>query len=84
MMSSRKYNPIKKHSFGIALICNDEVLIVQEKMGKLGFPKGHYENYDKYILSCAFRELYEETGININDYHFRLGKWYKSHNVSIR
>lgn len=50
---------------GVAVICNDEILLVKNDRGNWGIPKGGLEPGESY-KQCAFRELKEETGIDIN------------------
>lgn len=51
---------------GSGVICMDlktkRFLVVKNKWGVYGFPKGQIKPREKYI-DCAFRELEEETGV---------------------
>lgn len=53
------------------------LLVLQKQSNKWGFPKGHmtrWELYNKQYFDCAKRELYEETGIDLNrTKHSKLG-----------
>jgi len=53
------------------------LLVLQEASKKWGFPKGHmtrWELYNKQYFDCAKRELYEETGIDLNrTRHSKMG-----------
>lgn len=52
---------------GVILICNNEILLVKgKKTGKWSFPKGHKEK-DENAYSTAHRELFEETGIVLEE-----------------
>ncbi len=46
---------------------NNEILylVVKSNKGDYGFPKGHAEN-DENDTQAAYREILEETGINVN------------------
>jgi 8-oxo-dGTP pyrophosphatase MutT (NUDIX family) len=59
---------------GIAIINKKEnkILLVKEKTGKWGLPKGRLEQKDPNIFACAVRELKEETGIDISRLNFYL------------
>jgi 8-oxo-dGTP pyrophosphatase MutT (NUDIX family) len=39
-----------------------ELLVVKQRGGKWGLPKGH-GNVQESLVHCAYRELYEETGV---------------------
>ena len=74
---------------------NLSILLVRDtKSKKFGFPKGHYEKYDKTPFETAIRELNEETGLTREDieliydypimcknkYYFWIGKIKKINN----
>jgi hypothetical protein len=70
-----KFNKITKpinswKGGGIILLnSNCSILLVRDtKSKKIGFPKGHYENYDKTPYDTAIRELNEETGLTEKDF----------------
>jgi 8-oxo-dGTP pyrophosphatase MutT (NUDIX family) len=44
---------------------NRVLLVKGRQTGKWSFPKGHLEPYES-SLECALRELYEETGVELN------------------
>jgi 8-oxo-dGTP pyrophosphatase MutT (NUDIX family) len=53
----------------ILLNSNYSILLVRDtKSKKFGFPKGHYETYDKTPYETALRELNEETGLLEKDF----------------
>lgn len=59
-----------KHS-GAIITSNNKILLVQgRKTGKWSLPKGHCNNEESPI-SCATREIKEETGIELNSLYFR-------------
>jgi 8-oxo-dGTP pyrophosphatase MutT (NUDIX family) len=64
-------NPITSwKGAGIILFDKDDLsllLVKDTKSKKFGFPKGHYEEYDKTPFETAIRELNEETGLTIED-----------------
>jgi len=50
------------------------------RSGKWSFPKGHLES-EESSLECALRELYEETGIQLNEkpsrsYKLSVGQYF--------
>ncbi len=47
---------------------NEKFLIIKMKNGNWGFPKGHMEGEESEI-ETAYREVMEETGINIKIFH---------------
>lgn len=55
----------RNFTYGVCLECNGEIFLIREKCGgKKGFPKGKQE--DERPKECAFREFYEETGIDLS------------------
>ncbi|MBP3920007.1 MAG: NUDIX domain-containing protein [Bacilli bacterium] len=52
-------------SCGCIVFNNKKVLIVEQKSGFCGFPKGHIEDNETEI-ETAMRETKEETGIDVN------------------
>ena len=54
----------KEKSCGTIIIKNDEVLIIRQKSGFCGFPKGHVENGETEV-ETAIRETKEETNIDV-------------------
>ena len=65
------YNEYKKlgHS-GAIITCRNKILLVQgRKTSKWSLPKGHSFEGETPI-SCAIREVREETGIHLNTYDF--------------
>jgi len=65
-------NPITSwKGAGIILFDKDDLsllLVRDTKSKKFGFPKGHYEKYDKTPFDTAIRELNEETGLTEKDF----------------
>lgn len=47
---------------GFVILCNNYVLLVSTHRGVWGFPKGK-RNSKEELITCAYRELYEETGL---------------------
>jgi 8-oxo-dGTP pyrophosphatase MutT (NUDIX family) len=68
-----KQKSVKKRSCGVVLINEKlDVLIIQEKTsGQYGFPKGSIEDKDKSEKDCAWREVKEEVGIDLNSLKFK-------------
>lgn len=54
----------KEKSCGAIIIKDGKILIVKQKSGHYGFPKGHVEDKETEIQT-AIREVKEETGIDI-------------------
>ena len=54
----------KEKSCGTIIIKNDEVLIIRQKSGFCGFPKGHVENGETEV-ETVIRETKEETNIDV-------------------
>jgi hypothetical protein len=64
-------NPINSWKGAGIILLNSKcsILLVRDtKSKKFGFPKGHYEKYDKTPYDTALRELNEETGLVENDF----------------
>ena len=77
------YKPPEQKVYGcICISCNNKILLVKGRKGQIwSFPKGHRESSDKTTLSCALRELKEETGISLKqDYiahkKYKAGEYY--------
>jgi 8-oxo-dGTP pyrophosphatase MutT (NUDIX family) len=65
--SYRKRYKQKQYIYGAIIkniVTNEYLLVKGKQSGKYSFPKGHIESNETPI-ECIFRELYEETGINI-------------------
>lgn len=62
------YNPPEDRVYGAICISPDNrVLLVRGRTSqKWSFPKGHKERNEP-SFTCAMRELYEETGINVSN-----------------
>ena len=77
------YMPPEHKVYGcICISPNNKILLVKGRAGQMwSFPKGHREKYDSSALSCALRELKEETGIALHrDYiaykKYKAGEYY--------
>lgn len=55
---------IKEKSCGTIIIDDDKVLIIKQKQGFYGFPKGHMEENETEI-ETAIRETKEETNLDV-------------------
>lgn len=68
------YKPRHYKVFGCICISptNKIALVKGAVSGKWSFPKGHIENTEN-ARQCAFRELFEETGIRLTHEHILLG-----------
>ena len=55
---------IKEKSCGTIIIDDDKVLIIKQKQGFYGFPKGHMEKNETEVKT-AIRETKEETNIDV-------------------
>ena len=55
---------IKEKSCGTIIIDDDKVLIIKQKQGFYGFPKGHIEKNETEV-ETAIRETKEETNIDV-------------------
>ena len=83
----KSYIPQTRRVYGcICLTHSNKVLLVKGRQGtkKWSFPKGHRETYDPSPLSCALRELKEETGLTLKESFvsskkFRAGEYYVFH-----
>jgi len=64
----QSYKPRHMKVYGSIIINNEgEVLLVRGRLSKKwSFPKGHCKRGET-DLECATRELYEETGVTLND-----------------
>ncbi len=77
---SKKYSTYKKKikdiekvnekSCGCIIINNGRVLLVQQKKGSWGFPKGHVE-FNETEIQTAIREVKEETNLDVKIYKKR-------------
>ncbi len=54
----------KEKACGTIIIDNEKVLIINQKQGFYGFPKGHMENNETEI-ETAIRETKEETNLDV-------------------
>ena len=80
----KSYIPPSRRVYGcICISANKKVLLVKGKQGekKWSFPKGHREPTDMSPLTCALRELSEETGLQLKQSFcackkFRAGEYY--------
>lgn len=80
----KSYIPQTRRVYGcICISSTNKVLLVKGRQGekKWSFPKGHRERFDPSPLSCALRELKEETGIVLKESfvgskRFRAGEYY--------
>ncbi len=77
------YIPPDQKVYGcICISPNNKILLVKGRAGQIwSFPKGHREKSDFTTLSCALRELKEETGIALHrDYiaykKYKAGEYY--------
>jgi|APFre7841882630_1041343.scaffolds.fasta_scaffold29338_3 8-oxo-dGTP pyrophosphatase MutT (NUDIX family) len=60
------YSPFDKLKAGVVVLYEDKILLTQSYNNKWGIPKGKKEQYDLTMENCAYRELYEETGLNLS------------------
>jgi ADP-ribose pyrophosphatase YjhB (NUDIX family) len=68
-----KHFPGVRVRAGVLLIYNNKILLVEEKSGNFGPPKGMVNwNVDNSVLDAAFREVREEIGLNIKNKSARL------------
>jgi 8-oxo-dGTP pyrophosphatase MutT (NUDIX family) len=80
----KSYIPQTRRVYGcICISPTKKVLLVKGRRGekKWSFPKGHRESFDATPLSCALRELKEETGLSlqqsfVTSRRFRAGEYY--------
>ena len=80
----KSYVPQTRRVYGcICISATNKILLVKGRQGekKWSFPKGHRESYDISPLSCALRELKEETGLTlkqsfVGSKRFRAGEYY--------
>ena len=54
----------KEKACGTIIIDNDKVLLIQQKQGFYGFPKGHVEGNETEV-ETAIRETKEETNLDV-------------------
>ena len=63
---------LEKRCSGILLDRTQEyIVIVHEKGGKWGIPKGHFKTQEG-IMDCVHREVCEEVGVDIDQYRHQL------------
>lgn len=55
---------IKEKSCGTIIIDDNKVLIIKQKQGFYGFPKGHIQ-FDETEIETAIRETKEETNLDV-------------------
>ena len=67
-MSKSSFNNSRCYGGIIKCITSGKYLLVKGFTGKWSFPKGHREKNES-PNDCAKREIYEETGIQIQDIH---------------
>jgi 8-oxo-dGTP pyrophosphatase MutT (NUDIX family) len=80
----KSYTPLTRRVYGcICISPSKKILLVKGRQGekKWSFPKGHRESFDPSPLSCALRELKEETGLSlkqsfVSSKRFRAGEYY--------
>lgn len=80
----KSYIPQTRRVYGcICISATNKVLLVKGRRGekKWSFPKGHREAKDASPLTCALRELKEETGLILKESftgskRFRAGEYY--------
>ena len=58
------YRRIKEKSCGCIIINDGKVLLIQQKKGHWGFPKGHVE-FNETERETAIREVKEETNLDV-------------------
>jgi tRNA nucleotidyltransferase (CCA-adding enzyme) len=70
----------KSRCFGGIIKCSStgKYLLVKGFTGKWSFPKGHMEKNES-ALDCAKREIYEETGIKIENFNSPIFKCVSIH-----
>ncbi len=62
--SINKYKKISEKSCGCIIIDKGKVLLIQQKRGNWGFPKGHVE-FNETERQTAIREVKEETNLDV-------------------
>lgn len=60
---------LKEISAGCIVLSKESVLIVKNKSISYSFPKGHIKG-EESVFNCAKRELFEETGLSVEDLEF--------------
>lgn len=58
---------IQEKACGCIIIKNQKILLIKQKSGAWGFPKGHVE-HDETEVETAIREVKEETNIDVEVY----------------
>lgn len=76
------YKPRHHRIYGAICVSpeNTILLVKGRRSGKWSFPKGHLETQET-SLECALRELYEETGLQMNEkpigsYKLSVGQYF--------
>lgn len=76
------YKPRHHRIYGAICVSPDNTILLVKgrRSGKWSFPKGHLES-DESSLDCALRELYEETGLQLNEkpvgsYKLSVGQYF--------
>lgn len=63
----RRYNSYNAQRAGVVIMANNYILLIQQQNGNISIPKGkRFKN--ETVRQCMERELYEETGIRLDDY----------------
>lgn len=62
--------PIREKSCGCIIINEGKVLLIQQKKGNWGFPKGHVE-FNETEKQTAIREVKEETNLDVRIFRNR-------------
>lgn len=71
-------------SCGCIIFDNNKVLIIKQKSGFYGFPKGHMEK-DEKEEETAYRETLEEVGLDVSIFcEKRFSLCYLVHDVSLK
>ncbi len=60
----KRFRKINEKSCGCIIIKNGKVLLIQQKRGNWGFPKGHVE-FNETEIQTAKREVKEETNLDV-------------------
>jgi len=67
-LSTPNNNSNNVNCAGFVIICQNHVLLVSTHKGNWGFPKGkrNTKPVKEDLITCAYRELQEETGLMMN------------------